>query len=114
MNLLTFLYQTDFQLSSSSGNGLVEQKFACELLSLQICASVASSCETCWKWQQKFIFHGFYNPGLRQSRNICWAARVDLRSLVSLPAQMDDPNKTKTLNTGMFIHKLACVRQLKW
>ncbi|MED6237154.1 hypothetical protein ATANTOWER_019830, partial [Ataeniobius toweri] len=37
---------TDFQLSSSSGNGLVKQKFACELLSLQICASDALSCET--------------------------------------------------------------------
>ncbi|MEQ2299909.1 hypothetical protein AMECASPLE_019795 [Ameca splendens] len=31
INPLIFSYQTDFQLSSSSGNGLVEQKFACEL-----------------------------------------------------------------------------------
>ncbi|MEQ2312782.1 hypothetical protein AMECASPLE_034760 [Ameca splendens] len=45
INLLIFSYQTDFQLSSSSRNGLVEQKFACELLSLQICASDALSCE---------------------------------------------------------------------
>ncbi|MEQ2240129.1 hypothetical protein ILYODFUR_011678, partial [Ilyodon furcidens] len=59
--------KTDFQLSNSSGNGLVEQKFACELLSLQICASVASSRETRWKWQQKFIFHGFDN----QSCDVC-------------------------------------------
>ncbi|MEQ2226432.1 hypothetical protein ILYODFUR_027396, partial [Ilyodon furcidens] len=40
---------TDFQLSSSSGNGLVEQKFACELLSLQIRTYVASFRETRWK-----------------------------------------------------------------
>ncbi|MEQ2293276.1 hypothetical protein AMECASPLE_031645, partial [Ameca splendens] len=42
MNLLTFLYQTDFQLSSSSRNGHVEEKFACKLLSLQICASIGN------------------------------------------------------------------------
>ncbi|MEQ2240670.1 hypothetical protein ILYODFUR_017542, partial [Ilyodon furcidens] len=32
-NLLTFLYQTEFQLSNSSKNGHVEEKFACKLLS---------------------------------------------------------------------------------
>ncbi|MEQ2223257.1 hypothetical protein ILYODFUR_034850 [Ilyodon furcidens] len=36
MSLLTFLYHTEFQLSSSSRNGRVEEKFTCELLSLQI------------------------------------------------------------------------------
>ncbi|MEQ2233622.1 hypothetical protein ILYODFUR_023733 [Ilyodon furcidens] len=46
MNLPIFLYQTDFQLSSSSRNGHMEEKIACELLSLRICTSVASSCET--------------------------------------------------------------------
>ncbi|MEQ2227355.1 hypothetical protein ILYODFUR_036904, partial [Ilyodon furcidens] len=45
----SWMKQTDFQLSSSSENGRVEEKFACELLSLQICASVASSSEKSWK-----------------------------------------------------------------
>ncbi|MEQ2242105.1 hypothetical protein ILYODFUR_032430, partial [Ilyodon furcidens] len=53
---------TDFQLSSSSGNGLVEQKFACELLSCQICASVALSCETGEKWQRNSACQLVYAP----------------------------------------------------
>ncbi|MEQ2266189.1 hypothetical protein XENORESO_020469 [Xenotaenia resolanae] len=86
MNLPTFLYQTDFQLSSSSGNGLVERKFACKLLSLQICASVASSRETRWKWQRKFIFRGFIIPG-----DVRAAMSVELH-MFNCVTKMDDSN----------------------
>ncbi|KAK5614302.1 hypothetical protein CRENBAI_004274 [Crenichthys baileyi] len=86
MNLLTFLYQTDFQLSSSSGNGLVEQKFACELLSLQICASVASSRETSGKWSRNKFFRQIYNPG-----DVTAAISVELR-MSKCATKMDDSN----------------------
>ncbi|MEQ2312471.1 hypothetical protein AMECASPLE_031368 [Ameca splendens] len=92
MNLLTFLYQTDFQLSSSSGNGLVERKFACELLPLQICASVASSRETRWKWQQKFISREFIIPG-----DISAAMSVELR-MFNCATKMDDSNTHEDLS----------------
>ncbi|KAK5612656.1 hypothetical protein CRENBAI_009470 [Crenichthys baileyi] len=79
---------TDFQLSSSSGNGLVEQKFACKLLSLQISAYVALSCETRGKWQRNSPSQPVYTPS-------------DLRAVMSVElrmskgaTKMDDPNTT--------------------
>ncbi|MED6255787.1 hypothetical protein ATANTOWER_015061 [Ataeniobius toweri] len=89
INPLIFWYQTDFQLSSSSGNGLVEQKFACELLSLQICASVTLSCETGWKWHQNFISSGFYTLG-----DVRAATSVELR-MSKCATKMDGPNKQR-------------------
>ncbi|MED6242444.1 hypothetical protein ATANTOWER_004789 [Ataeniobius toweri] len=84
MNLPTFLYQTYFQLSSSSGNGLVEQKFACELLSLQICTSVALSRETRGKWPRNKFFLQIYNPG-----DVRAAMSVELR-MSKCATKMDD------------------------
>ncbi|MEQ2305529.1 hypothetical protein AMECASPLE_038853, partial [Ameca splendens] len=77
---------TDFQLSSSSGNGLVEQKFACELLSLQICASVALSCETGGKWHRNSASQLVYAPS-----DVRAATSVELRVSKYAP-KMDDPN----------------------
>ncbi|MEQ2317020.1 hypothetical protein AMECASPLE_038525, partial [Ameca splendens] len=59
INPLIFSYQTDFQLSSSSGNGLVEQKFACELLSLQKCASYTLSWDR-RKWRRDSVSQPVY------------------------------------------------------
>ncbi|MEQ2293317.1 hypothetical protein AMECASPLE_032097 [Ameca splendens] len=87
INLLIFSYQTDFQLSSSSRNGLVEQKFACELLSLQICASVALSCETGGKWPRNSASEPVYAPS-----DVRAATSVELR-MSKCATKKDGPNK---------------------
>ncbi|MEQ2227336.1 hypothetical protein ILYODFUR_036665 [Ilyodon furcidens] len=94
MNLLAFSYQIEFQLSSSSGNGHVKEKFASELLSHQICASVASSRETCWKWQFKSLFLYLFIALMTSTLMPITATKAELRLLncVAQLAQMDDPN----------------------
>ncbi|KAK5619623.1 hypothetical protein CRENBAI_011090 [Crenichthys baileyi] len=74
-----------FQLSSSSGNGLVEQKFTCELLSLQICTSYALS-ETGGKWQRNFASRPVYTPS-----NVRAAMSVELR-MSKCATKLDGPN----------------------
>ncbi|MEQ2220490.1 hypothetical protein ILYODFUR_006047 [Ilyodon furcidens] len=86
MNLLTFLYHTNFQLSSSS-NGLVEQKFACKLLSLQICASVRHA----GNGNESLFSAGFIIPGDFRA-----AMSVELRMSNCAP-KMDDSNSRESL-----------------
>ncbi|MED6262625.1 hypothetical protein ATANTOWER_023017 [Ataeniobius toweri] len=83
---MIFSYQTDFQLSCSSGNGLVEQKFACELLSLQTCASDALSCETGGKWPRNSASQPVYAPS-----DVRAATSVELR-VSKCATKMDGPN----------------------
>ncbi|MEQ2204976.1 hypothetical protein XENOCAPTIV_022232 [Xenoophorus captivus] len=63
MNLLTFLYQTDLSAFKLFQEGPCGAKVRLQLLSLQICASVASSRETRWKWPRNVISCGFIIPG---------------------------------------------------
>ncbi|MED6241341.1 hypothetical protein ATANTOWER_010247 [Ataeniobius toweri] len=54
--------------------------------SLQICASVASTRETRWKWQHDFFFLRIYNPG-----DVRAAMSVELR-ISNCATKMDDSN----------------------
>ncbi|KAK5598875.1 hypothetical protein CRENBAI_002780, partial [Crenichthys baileyi] len=77
MTLLTFLYQTDFQLSSSSGNGRVQEKFACKLLSLQLAPK---------------IFSNHYIPPL--SHSISWPLHKSAGAMITLPEQLFTTEET--------------------
>ncbi|MEQ2305584.1 hypothetical protein AMECASPLE_039321 [Ameca splendens] len=65
---------------------LVEQKFICELLSLQICASVALSFETGGKWQPNSASQPVYTPS-----DVSAVKSVELR-MSKCATKMDGPN----------------------
>ncbi|KAK5617227.1 hypothetical protein CRENBAI_010335, partial [Crenichthys baileyi] len=89
MNLLTFLYETDFQLSSSSGNGREEKKGSPASFSLSRYAPpMRLPMRHAGNGNESLFSTGFIIPGDSRA-----ATSVELRMSNCL-TKMDDPNTT--------------------
>ncbi|MEQ2242737.1 hypothetical protein ILYODFUR_039072 [Ilyodon furcidens] len=75
------------------------QKFACELLSLQICASVALSFETGGKWPQNSPSQPVYTPS-----DVRAATSVEL-CMSKCATKMDGPNIPSPLGSKGVINR---------